>query len=187
MSKLNTTSNTRERVLKFALNKIKLETIGKTTLIVGSSKIIKVENSRETLNKLFKTFQRVNKWSSWSQPLHLNTTYSTNDTEFKVGLEFEQELNLGFPLGKNISKEKISELEINDNRVLIAWHKDESGVKSCHVWQYEILNDTEVEIINTEVFHGIPILFIKPFVSKRWNTLFEQSVNGLIEETEKKE
>jgi hypothetical protein len=93
--------------------------------------------------------------------------------------KFEQDLNLGFPLGTITAQEKIDAIVPGES---LMWCKDENGVKSCHVWRFEALSNGRTRVTNVEVFHGAAMGLVKPLVASNWQKLFEASVEGLIQQ-----
>lgn len=114
-------------------------------------------------------------WKSWQGGLVLSARW-TKGKEFEKGAEFEQLLQLGFPLGKTISKERIGEVIPGE---LLAWWKEENGVASCHVWRLESLAPDVTLVTNTEVFAGRAIPFLRPLVAGSWQRAFDHAVAGL--------
>ncbi len=114
-------------------------------------------------------------WKSWQGELVLSARW-TKGRKFEEGAEFEQLLQLGFPLGKTISRERVGESIPGE---LLAWWKEENGVASCHVWRLESLAPDATLVTNTEVFAGKAIPFLRPLVAGRWQRAFDCAVAGL--------
>jgi hypothetical protein len=129
---------------------------------------------------LWETWSELENWLSWSKPLHMTTRW-IGQPGWEVGAQFEQVLNLGFPLGKLTSAETVGAV-VPGQRVV--WWKQENGVKSCHIWEFEPLDDHRTRITNVEVFDGMVMGLVKPFVARKWQQLFEQAVAGLIQRTQ---
>jgi|SoiMethySBSTD1v2_1073268.scaffolds.fasta_scaffold309466_2 hypothetical protein len=119
-------------------------------------------------------------WPKWSTPLHVSTRW-IGEPGWEVGSRFEQVIDLGFPLGKTVSLETVRAVTDAES---VSWWKDEKGVKSCHVWEFTALSPDRTQITNTEVFHGLFIGLVKPLAARRWQSLFEASVAGLIQSTQ---
>jgi uncharacterized membrane protein len=126
--------------------------------------------------RLWALWSQLPRWPEWSTPLHSAARWISGES-FTPGAQFNQVIHLGFPLGRTSSHETVRTVEPQRR---VAWSKEENGVRSCHLWQFEPLPDGGTRISNTEVFHGIPIALVKPLVATRWNRLFQTSVDNLI-------
>jgi uncharacterized membrane protein len=157
-----------------ALQNIGVENPTWQTVVVATSK--EADVPRETVWEIWSDLEN---WPTWSQPLHVSTRW-LGEAEWAEGAEFEQVLNLGAPLGTITAQEKVSAI-VPGERVM--WCKDENGVKSCHVWQFETLATGGTRITNVEVFHGPAMGLVKPLVVRNWQQMFEASVDGLIQQT----
>jgi uncharacterized membrane protein len=127
-------------------------------------------------DRLWATWRDLPRWPEWSIPLHVSARWVSGDS-FVAGAQFEQVIQLGFPLGRITSRETVRVVEPGR---LVSWAKEENGVRSCHAWQFAPLPDGRTRVSNVEVFHGTPIGLIKPLVSARWRRLFQASVDSLI-------
>jgi uncharacterized membrane protein len=127
-------------------------------------------------DRLWSIWSDLPRWPEWSTPLHESVHWASGDT-FAPGAQFEQVIHLGFPLGRTTSRETVRVVEPGR---LASWAKQENGVKSCHVWQFEPLPGGRTRVSNVEVFHGTPIGLIKPLVGARWRRLFQSCVDNLI-------
>lgn len=163
-------------VVTSALHKIGLEKPTWATVIVASSQDVDIPQAI-----LWETWSRLEDWRLWSKPLHSASRW-IGTPGWAVGAKFEQDLNLGFPLGKTTSAETVGALVPGTS---VMWWKDEKGIKSCHIWEFEPLNEGRTRITNVEVFHGTAMGLIKPLVAKNWQRLFEQSVGGLVRRARK--
>jgi hypothetical protein len=130
---------------------------------------------------LWNEWTKLEDWASWSNPLHAGARW-LGKAEWEVGAKFEQDLNLGFPLGKLTSIETVGMVVPGET---IIWWKDYKGIRSCHIWTFEALDDRRTRITNVEVFHGLAMGLVKPLVVANWQRLFESSVSGLIRQAQK--
>ncbi|WP_406232133.1 SRPBCC family protein [Nocardia sp. NBC_01009] len=115
------------------------------------------------------------RWPAWS-PIHRSVAV-VDASSLSVGGSFEQELGLGFPVGVQHERATFDEFEPN---VRASWSGNKNGVRSCHVWRFEPMPGGGTRVHNVEVFVGTTIGLVKPLVGKRWNRLFQGSVDGLI-------
>lgn len=163
--------------VQYVLKKIGVEQSFWKTLIVTVSR--ETDISAETL---WNVWSRIEDWNKWSQPLHDSAQW-IHGNEWKNGNTFTQILELGFPFGKTISHETVGEV---DSGKYVSWWKDEKCVAFCHLWKFESLPNGHTRISNTEVFHGLIIGLIKPFIRNSWERIFLQSVDGLIQYSQTK-
>jgi hypothetical protein len=155
----------------FALKKIGVNKPTWQTIVVGTSREVDVPPAA-----IWKLWSQLEMWPTWSKPLH-NAARWTGSGGWEVGSRFEQDLNLGFPLGAKTSAETVGEIIPGEQ---VIWWKDENGVKSCHVWSFEALADGRTKVTDVEVFHGVPMGLVKPLVAGDWQRKFEASVEGLV-------
>jgi hypothetical protein len=158
--------------VRIALEQVGLTTPGWSTLIVSAEKEAAIPSP-----VLWATWSRLEDWPAWSRPLHVSARW-VNEAEWKTGAKFEQKLNLGFPVGEVVSLEEVGPVS-KGRRVM--WSKNENGIKSCHIWFFERLPDGRTRVSNTEVFEGTKVGLIRPLVAKRWQRMFQASVEGLVE------
>jgi len=168
-----------EQVIKQALKVLQMEQVDRRTLVVAHSVCVKMENERELMNRLVKTFQDLSTWKVWSDGLHNSANWNGDSKEFQVGSKFSQEIKLGFPIGVTVSNETVTAVNQDENTYRVMWNKEESGIAACHIWSFDC-SDNQVEVTNVEVFHGWPILLVKPLVSTRWNDMFQKAVEGIV-------
>jgi hypothetical protein len=129
---------------------------------------------------LWEIWARLEDWPAWSAPLHQAARW-TGTPGWTPGATFEQTLNLGFPLGQTTSTETVGAVgEPSGPGRQVMWWKDEKGIRSCHIWEFEALTPDRTRVANLEVFHGTPIGLLKLLVAQNWQRRFEQSVAGLI-------
>jgi hypothetical protein len=152
-----------------------LQTIGLSkptwqTLIVAAAQEIDLPAAG-----LWETWSRLGDWPLWSTPLHLAAHWA-GAPGWATGASFTQTINLGFPIGQLISTETVVAY-IPGRQV--SWARDQKGIRSCHIWDFEPLAVDRTRVTNLEVFHGLPIGLLKPLVAGRWQQLFAQSVAGL--------
>ena len=155
-----------------ALQKIGLEKPTWKTVVASAFREVDIPTDR-----LWQTWSKLEDWPVWSKPLHVATRW-TGKAGWEVGAKFEQDLNLGFPLGKITSAETVGALMPGQS---VLWWKDDKGIQSCHIWSFDTLSDSRTRITNIEVFHGLAMGLVKPLVAARWQHMFEQSVDGLVQ------
>jgi len=144
---------------------------GSTVVVTASAK------TKASPADVWRVWSEIEKWAIWSKPLHSSARW-LEKRSWVVGAQFEQVLNYGFPLGKSVSVETVKEVNPNQS---VAWWKEAKGVKSCHIWFFEPLQEGGTQITKTEVFVGPALVLGKlSGAKKRWSELFQQSVNGLI-------
>lgn len=156
-----------------ALQKIGLDKPSWKTVIAAAS-----QEADIPAEVLWEVWSKLEDWSIWSKPLH-STARWIGKAAWEVGRKFEQELSLGFPFGKLTSTETVGELVPGET---IMWWKEEKGIRSCHIWTFEVLGESRTRITNVEVFHGLAIGLVKPLIAVRWQRMFEASVSGLIQQ-----
>jgi hypothetical protein len=144
----------------------------KTLVVAGSgaSKALDAE--------LWAVWSDLERWSAWS-PIHRSVTV-VDATALSVRGSFDQELALGFPVGVQRERATFDEFEPS---VRASWSGDKNGARSCHVWRFEPMPGGGTRIHNVEIFFGTTIGLVKALVGKRWNHLFQRSVDGLIAAT----
>jgi hypothetical protein len=124
---------------------------------------------------IWHTWTSIEAWPSMS-PLVVSARW-TNGQPWRVGSEFVQELNLGFPFGNRASDERVVSVEPG---VAAEWGSDSRGLWRVHLWRLENLDVGGARITSAAVFHGSFIGVVKPIVAKRWQQLFQAQVDGLI-------
>jgi len=144
------------------------------TLAVSASREVDIPRER-----IWEAWTQLERWPQWSA-LHTSARWLKGN-QWQAGAQFEQTLNLGFPLGSMTMTETVGSITPGQR---VSWWKDEKGVRSNHVWTFETLADGRTRITNLEIFHGASIGLIKPLVARRWQRLFEDSVNRLIEQVQ---
>ncbi|KAG2374123.1 hypothetical protein C9374_011202 [Naegleria lovaniensis] len=159
------------------------------TEIIGCTLTVQCDHDQlggvnQVMCNMYEKFQDLKSWHEWSSPLHSKAHYHSNTetSTFSIGTKFSQDLNLGFPIGSKTSQECITDLIISETQCTIQWSKQEGGLSSCHIWSFDCLSSTHLQITNVEVFHGIPMVLVRPLVSKRWNQLFEKSLEGFVKQ-----
>jgi len=141
------------------------------TLIASASKEVKLPRQ-----VLWETWTKLEDWSHWSNPLHVATRW-VGEPGWKVGAQFEQDLNLGFPLNTKTSVETVGEIVPGES---VNWWKEEDGIKYHYFWLFEDLPTGETQVTITAIFHGKAIGYCKPLVDYIWQKMFEASLEGLI-------
>lgn len=155
---------------QYALSRIGKSAPDNRTMTVEAARVIFAPAA-----EVWEELTTLENWKSWQGELVLSAR-RTKGNAFEAGAEFEQLLQLGFPLGKTISKERIGEVIPGE---LLAWWKEDNGVASCHVWRLESLTPEVTLVTNTEVFAGKAIPFLRPLVAGRWQRAFDRAVAGL--------
>ena len=140
------------------------------TLVISISKEVNVPRS-----VIWSIWAELPGWPRWSRPLHKSARW-LGKPGWRTGAQFEQVLNLGFPVGERTSHERVESVSEGEQ---VVWRKEEDGIRSCHIWKLEELPGGRTRIINTEVFHGTSVGMIKILVGPRWLTLFELAVDQL--------
>ena len=171
---LNDTTTGKEseaETIDLALQNIGIQEPTWQTVVVAASN--ETDVPREAV---WETWSELENWPTWSNPLHVSARW-LGEAGWGEGAEFEQVLTLGPPLGTITAQEKVSAIVPGERAM---WCKDENGVKSCHIWQFETLSNGRTRITNVEVFHGSAMGLAKPLVANNWQQMFETSVEGLI-------
>lgn len=130
------------------------------TLILAATREVDIPKE-----KVWDAWAELEDWPSWSDGLHQSTKW-IGDKKWEKGSEFEQVLNLGFPIGILADTDKVDEV-IPYERVI--WWSNKDGIKACHIWSFEERPNGKVRVTNCEVFHGFPIALIKPILAKNWH------------------
>jgi hypothetical protein len=125
--------------------------------------------------QIWSVLEDVPSWPSWS-PLHRRAAW-IGEPECVPGARFEQELDLGFPVGTKIEPVTIG---LAEPARLLGWAGSGGGIRSCHVWRLDASVDGMTAISNVEAFIGLPVALVRPFVAARWRRQFQQAVDGLI-------
>ncbi len=132
---------------------------------------------------LWKAWTKVEDWSKW-QGMLVTSAKWTKDSVWKAGSEFEQTLDLGFPVGSKSTMEIVGEVK---TKSYAAWWKNAGGVKTYHIWTFDPLPNGRSRVTNTVVFHGPLVGLTKIFYSSNWSDKFRRAVEGLIEYSSRKE
>lgn len=143
------------------------------TFIISASQEVKLPRQ-----VLWETWTKLEDWPKWSNPMHVATRW-VRKSEWKVGAQFEQDLNLGFPLNTQTSVETVEAIVPGES---VNWWKEEEGIKYHYFWLFEDLPTGETRVTITAIFHGKAIGFCKPLVASIWQKMFEASVRGLIQQ-----
>ena len=162
-------------VVARALSRIDVESPTWQTLVVGAH-----AESDMSPKQIWSTWSRIEDWAGMS-PL-VATARWTNGQPWRVGSQFVQELNLGFPIGRDTAEERVMSVEPG---VAAEWGRKKRGLRAIHLWRFDPLGIGGVRITNVEVLHGPVIGFVKPFVAARWHRLFEAQIEGLISKARK--
>ncbi|GAB3832067.1 hypothetical protein GCM10027610_023620 [Dactylosporangium cerinum] len=159
-----------EADVAYCLAKVGQSRVDWKTLVVAGSGVSNVSPAQ-----LWAVWSDLERWPAWSQ-VHRSVRVAGVNA-LSIGGTFEQELELGFPVGVQRDRATFDELV---PCVRASWSGDKNGVRSCHVWRFEPISGGGTYIHNVEVFAGTTIGLVKPLVAKRWNRLFQQAVDGLI-------
>lgn len=159
-------------ILNLAYDQAGIEKPTWQTLVISATR--EVDLSKE---QVWSVWQDLEAWPSWSAGLHQSTQW-TGLQRWEAGSEFEQLLDLGFPIGVQTSAEKIKEV-VTGQRVI--WTKNKDGIRACHVWDFTTLPNGKTRVTNCEVFHGVPIAIISPFTARNWYNKFNHGMENLIE------
>lgn len=158
-------------LVQYCMEQTGVQKLGWTSLVLYAS-----DQTDRKQEDVWNIFIDLEEWPTWSKPLHESAQW-VGQPGWSVGNTFEQQRNLGFPLGQVRSKETVMDVR---NRQYVAWWKKENGVTSCHVWSFIKVDNTSVIVSNVEVQDGIMTGLIKPFVTTRWQDLSEESLYGLL-------
>ena len=131
-----------------------------------------VELPREAV---YDAWSRLEAWPSWARPLVIQARW-LDLPGWRAGARFEQTIDLGFPLSRLHSVETVAAATPGH---LVSWSKEESGVRSNHVWSFEDLPNGGTRIVDFEIFQGVLVGFARPMVEKGWQARFEDAVSGL--------
>src|SRR5262245_57263070 len=119
-----------------------LEQIGVTkpswqTLVTAAEAV-----TAQPADRLWAAWSDLPRWPEWSTPLHVCARWTSGDS-FAPDAQFEQVIQLGFPLGRTTSRETVR--VVAPGR-MASWAKEENGVRSCHVWQFKPLPDGRTRV-----------------------------------------
>lgn len=156
----------------YCLERARARRGGMSTLLVAASAETALAPA-----EVWRHWSRLDDWPSWS-PLH-RATRRQGEQGFAMGARFEQELELGFPVGRTTGLVTIDLFEAGRKA---GWSSSESGFRSCHVWEFAERADGETLVSNVEVFAGPAVLVLRPFVATRWRHAFRTAVQRLVAE-----
>lgn len=142
------------------------------TLITSASQEVNLERQI-----LWETWTKLEDWPKWSNPMHI-ATHWVSEPEWKVGTQFAQDLNLGFPLDTKTSVETVGAIDPGKS---VSWWKEEGGIKYHYSWLFEDLPTGKTRVKITAIFHGKAIGYCKPLVANIWQKMFEATLTGLIQ------
>jgi hypothetical protein len=160
--------------LEFCLHRIGSKKPGWKTLFVTAS-----ATTNTSPEGIWQVWTQLERWPTWS-PLHRSVRW-TNGSAFELGAEFDQELQLGFPLGVKTGHVSI---DVLDPARRVSWKGVDNGVKSCHVWVFEPHSDETTLVTSAEVFDGTAVALMRPAVARRWRNAYQAAVDNLIRATE---
>lgn len=141
------------------------------TLIIYASRDVEVPR-----DIVYETWAKLESWPSWARPLVLQTHW-LDLPGWRAGARFEQTLDLGFPLNRLRSIETVSAAIPGQ---MVSWSKEESGVRTNHIWSFEELPGGGTRIVDCEIFQGALAGLARAMVEKNWQTRFEDAVSGLV-------
>ena len=156
--------------VRYAMSRIGLQRPSWQTLVVSASREVALPAVA-----LWRAFTRLETWPEWSGPLHQATRW-LGGPDWVPGATFEQTLQLGFPLGRNVATVTLGAVE--PARMVSWWHTD-GGLRSCHVWAFDEMPRGRTRLTDAEVFDGLAVGLVEPLVAVRWRSLFAASVAGL--------
>ncbi|HTJ38458.1 MAG TPA: SRPBCC family protein [Dactylosporangium sp.] len=157
-------------VVAYCLRKIGRPRVDWKTLVVSGR-----GETRLAPERLWAVWRDLPHWPSWS-PIHRSVA-PVGGGELTVGGSFDQELDLGFPVGVQRERATFDELE---PAVRASWSGDKNGVRSCHVWRFEAAPGGGTRVYNVELFYSTSIGLARPVLGPRWNRMFQGAVDGLI-------
>lgn len=153
-----------------ALSRIDLrEPMWKTLLVITSAE------TDLAPDLVWRAWSHIEEWPSVS-PLITSARWERGQP-WRVGSEFTQEINLGFPLGRRESHERVVSVEPG---LAAEWGSAGRGTRMIHMWRFEPREAGGARITSIDVFHGSFIGVVKPLVAKRWKRLFQAQLDGVI-------
>lgn len=156
--------------LAFALEKTRATDQPEKAMAIVTQKTIAASAAA-----IWKKITQTHTWKDWQSHLVVSVRNPAKELS-AAGQKFEQLLNLGFPVGKTTSHEILGHIE--PLRIL-AWWKEEKGLRSCHVWQLEDLGNGTVAVHNVEVFAGKGVGFMRAIFQSSWRKKFQLSLDKL--------
>jgi hypothetical protein len=126
--------------------------------------------------RLWATWEHLEAWPSWAGPL-VAEAHWIDQPGWRVGARFEQVLDLGLVISRVRSTETIGAAAPGR---FVSWWKDQSGIRSNHVWSFEPLPDGGSRIVDLEILHGLPIGLARPLTEAGWQAKVDAAVDGLI-------
>ncbi|GHJ49321.1 hypothetical protein Cs7R123_66630 [Catellatospora sp. TT07R-123] len=159
-----------EHNVTYCLERITAPTAGWKTLVAQASAV-----TDASPQQVWRVWSDLSGWPGWS-PLHTATAWA-GTPGFAVGARFDQTLALGFPVGTKTEQATLAELEPGSRA---AWAGDSGGVRSCHSWQFTPTASGGTHISNVEALTGTAVGLVRPLVARRWNSMFQGAVDGLV-------
>ncbi len=153
-----------------AMRRIGLARADWQTLVISA-----VRETALSRQALWSTWARVPDWPQWSG-LHRQADW-LGRPGWAAGARFGQVLKLGFPLGDVSFLETVG--AVQDGR-MASWWRRGGDIAACQTWLFEDLADGGTRITTVWIAHGAPVGLFKPLVARRWQTLTETSLDGLI-------
>jgi hypothetical protein len=126
--------------------------------------------------RVWAAWEKLEAWPTWSGGLVVETRW-IDTPGWRAGARFEQVLDLGWMMTHVRSVETVGAA---DTGRLVSWWKDQSGVKSNHIWSFEPLPDGGSRIIDCEVLHGPLVGLARPVTEPAWQHRFDVAIDGLV-------
>ena len=60
------------------------------------------------------------------------------------------------------------------------WWKDESGLRTCHVWLFDGQSDGRTKVTNIEVFDAPIVGIMQPIVVRNWQAKFDTGLDAFF-------
>jgi hypothetical protein len=165
-----TNKATEAGLIRTALKNLGVEKPAWNTLMITATRDVRLP-----VDTLWETWSNLDDWSLWSAR-HVSARWVTNN-RWEEGARFEQDLRLGFPLGRRKVTDTLAEVSPGRR---VRWIKTQNGTKSCHIWSFTLLPNRQVRLTTTQVFHGNSVGLLKPLLILQWQKPLERSLDALI-------
>jgi hypothetical protein len=130
----------------------------------------------DTREKIWEKWSQLQKWSDWGSPLVFYTVWRS-EPDWKAGSKFEIVYELGWPLERTQTVQKIDQAVAPDRASYVS---TEGPYKSYQIWKFEFQAGGTTRITSVEVLYGQNVGYLRPFVQKKWQKLYDQSLDGLV-------
>lgn len=157
-------------LIRLALNNLGVQKPAWNTLVITATRDVRLP-----VEALWEAWSNLDDWSMWSCR-HLSARWTAKE-RWQPGAQFEQVMNLGFPLGRQ--KVKASLAEVSPGRT-VRWSTARKGSKTCHIWSFTLLPNRQVRLTTTEVFQGDLYGLLKPLLILQWQKPLNRSLDALI-------